>query len=165
MHEKRKIVVMGVAGCGKSTVGAALADALNARFQDADDLHPPGNIAKMSAGIALTDVDRWPWLDAVGAALSRDDLGVVCACSALKESYRAHLRSIAGPLAFVWIKAPRALLQTRLAARAGHPFNPVLLDSQLATLEPPSDAIVIDAENTVEQNIARVLAALKATQL
>jgi carbohydrate kinase (thermoresistant glucokinase family) len=131
-----RVVVMGVSGSGKSTVGRAVADALGAPFVDGDDLHPAANVAKMAAGIPLTDADRVPWLRAVGRTLADgDDAGVVVACSALKRSYRDLIRDEAPGTVFAELDGPRELLQKRMI-RPGH-FMPVsLLDSQLATLEP-----------------------------
>lgn len=133
-----RIVVMGVSGCGKTTVGLALAERLGASFVEGDQLHPQANVAKMAAGIPLTDADRWPWLDAVGAALA-GDAPVVASCSALKRSYRDRLRTQAGtPLNFLHLAGDRAALAQRMAERPGHYMPVSLLDSQLATLEPPS---------------------------
>jgi gluconokinase len=128
-------LVMGVAGSGKSTVGAALAAALEVTFVDGDDLHPSANKAKMAAGIALDDVDRGPWLDAIGDVLARGS--VVVACSALKRRYRDQLRAAAPQLRLVSLHGTRELLTARLAGRQ-HEYMPAsLLDSQLATLEEP----------------------------
>jgi gluconokinase len=131
------IAVMGVSGTGKSTVGVLLAERLGVPFEDGDDLHPPGNIAKMTAGIPLSDADRLPWLDAVGAwASAHTATGCVIACSALRRAYRDRLRAAAPALRFVHLSVDRDTLAARMAARIGH-FMPVaLLDSQLATLEP-----------------------------
>jgi len=126
---------MGVSGSGKTTVGAALAVALGLGFVDADDLHPAANIDKMTAGIPLTDADRWPWLDAVGAVLARAD--TVVACSALRRAYRDRLRAAAPDFALVYLHADRELLARRMH-RPGHFMPTSLLDSQLATLEPPT---------------------------
>lgn len=140
------IIVMGVAGAGKTTVGTALADALGWGFLDADDLHPPANVRKMARGEPLTDADREPWLEAlraaIAAALARGESRVV-ACSALKAAYRTRLRGNEANVVFVHLDAPRAVLAQRLAHRAGHFAGPDLLGSQLATLEPPEDAAVI----------------------
>lgn len=131
-----RFVMMGVSGCGKSSIGAGFAAACGLRFTDGDHLHPPANIAKMSAGKALNDADRAPWLDLVGAELAGGDR--VIACSALKRKYRDQIRDRAGaPVMFLFLKGDRDTLLSRMAARPGH-FMPVsLLDSQLATLEPP----------------------------
>jgi gluconokinase len=131
------VVVMGVSGSGKSTVGRLLADRLGAAFVDADDLHPEANVAKMTAGIPLTDEDRRPWLRRVAEAANAEDGPVVIACSALRRAYRDLLTSEAdAPLAFVHLNGSPELLAGRLAARTGHFMPPALLDSQLRTLEP-----------------------------
>jgi carbohydrate kinase (thermoresistant glucokinase family) len=130
-----RIVVMGVSGCGKTTVGEKLALQLDAKFIDGDDLHPEENKAKMAAGIALNDEDRWPWLDTVGAALASEEK-IVIACSALKRKYRERILSKAGDAIFFHLEGSRELLAGRMASRSNH-FMPVsLLDSQLAALEP-----------------------------
>jgi gluconokinase len=136
MPFSRPVVVMGVSGSGKTTVGAALADALGLRFVDGDALHPAANVAKMAAGIPLDDADRAPWLDAVGAVLAAGQ--VVVACSALKRAYRDRLRAAAPDLELVFLDGSRELLASRMAARPGHFMPASLLDSQLATLEPPT---------------------------
>ena len=128
-----RIVVMGVSGCGKSSVGIALAEALGARFIDGDDLHPEANKAKMGAGIPLDDSDRWPWLDLVGQALTPN---TVIACSALKRVYRDRIRTAAPGTFFVHLDGSRDILERRLGARTGHFMPATLLDSQLAILEP-----------------------------
>jgi len=134
----RAIVVMGVSGCGKSTVGRALADVLGWDFLDADDFHPSANVRKMAAGIPLTDGDRAPWLEILRGALAerlQQGTGVVLACSALCRRYRDILRQ-AGDVRFAHLRVERAELAARLAGRQGHFFATALLDSQLATLEP-----------------------------
>lgn len=131
-----RVVVMGVSGSGKSTVGRLVADALGARFVDGDDLHPASNVAKMSAGIPLDDDDRAPWLRAVGRALAEGGpTGTVVACSALKRSYRDLIRTEAPGTVFAELDGTRELLATRLD-RPGHFMPASLLDSQLAILEP-----------------------------
>lgn len=147
LNEPRVLLVMGVAGSGKSTVGRALAASLGWRFTDADDLHPPANLAKLSAGTPLTDDDRAPWLAALRAHIdaclaSREN--TVLACSALRESYRRLLQADPGCVKLVHLKGPRSLLAARLAARSGHFASPALLDSQLATLEEPPYALTLD---------------------
>src|SRR5258708_3282081 len=135
------IVMMGVSGSGKTTVGAALAARLGVGFRDADEFHPAANVAKMSAGTPLTDEDRWPWLDAIGAALAeagREGRGIVVGCSALKRIYRDRLRAAAHrPIVFVHLTGSRETLETRMLTRKGHFMPASLLASQLATLEPP----------------------------
>lgn len=135
-----RIVVMGVSGSGKSTVGRLLAQALNLPFQDGDELHPPDNIARMAAGVPLTDADRQGWLAAVGARLAaaggRRD-GVVIACSALKRAYRDQLRATAPDLQLVFLHGEPVLLAERLAARRDHYMPASMLPSQLAALEAP----------------------------
>lgn len=134
------LVVMGVSGSGKTTVGTELARRLGVRFRDADEFHPAANVAKMSAGTPLEDADRWPWLDAIAAAIraTPDDQPVVVSSSALRRVYRDRIRKGAGrAVEFVYLHGPRDLLAKRMTTRTGH-FMPVsLLDSQLATLEPP----------------------------
>ncbi|WP_454043387.1 gluconokinase [Cellulosimicrobium sp. Marseille-Q8652] len=152
------VVVMGVAGCGKSTVGSLLAARLGLRFVDADDLHPPANVTKMTAGTPLTDDDRLPWLDRVADVMRAGaDAGtpVVVACSALRRPYRDALRR-GGDLAFVHLHGDRDLLAGRIAARADHFMPSTLLDSQLAALEPVADdetGLVVD----VAQAPARIV--------
>ncbi len=154
------IVIMGAAGSGKSTVGTRLAARLGAGFVDADDLHPPANRAKMQRGEPLDDADRAPWLAALHDVLARyaaADQGVVLACSALRAAYRAVLLDGIARARLVYLRADRAVLAERLAARRGHFFGPALLESQLATLEEPQDALVIDATLPVDEIIARIL--------
>lgn len=130
------VVVMGVSGSGKSTVGRLLAESLGADFVDGDDLHPEANIAKMSAGVPLTDEDRYPWLTKVGQVLALSgEQGCVIACSALRRSYRDVIRAEAGQAVFVELDGTRELLAARMN-RPGHFMPPSLLDSQLVTLEP-----------------------------
>jgi gluconokinase len=131
------LVVMGVSGSGKSTVGSALAAELRVPFVDADDLHPLANVEKMASGIPLTDDDRWPWLRLVGERLAgAGATGMVVACSALKRSYRDAIRAEAPGVRFVFLDASRALLEARVANRPTHFMPASLLDSQLAALEP-----------------------------
>lgn len=135
MSLRRVIVVMGVSGTGKSTVGRALAETLDLPFLEGDDLHPDANVAKMASGIPLTDADRAPWLDRIAAEL---DEPVVVACSALKRSYRDRLRLAAPDLVLVYLHGDRQLLASRMSQRDGHFMPAKLLDSQLATLEEPT---------------------------
>jgi len=134
---------MGVSGCGKSTIGQPLAERLGCPFFDADEFHPPANVAKMAAGIPLTDADRQPWLELLNAKLRAQD-NAVLACSALKESYRRTLSQGLAHCRFVHLRGSIELIRARLAERK-HRYMPAsLLESQFATLEPPQDAIEID---------------------
>ena len=132
------VVVMGVSGCGKTTVGRLLARYLEVPFIEGDELHPPRNVELMASGIALTDEDRAGWLDAVAAELARRPEGAVASCSALRRRYRDRLRRAVPALRFVHLRGDRAVLEERLAQRRGHYMPPTLLQSQLQTLEPPS---------------------------
>lgn len=160
----QRIVIMGVSGCGKSSVGAALSGALGIPYRDGDDLHPPANVAKMRAGEALTDADRWPWLDRVAGELARL-APVIVGCSALRRSYRDRIRAGAGgPVCFVHLAGSREVISARMAARSGHFMPTSLLDSQFATLEPPGPdeaAITIDIDQPMERLVADVLRQLK----
>ena len=146
---------MGVAGCGKSAVGAALAARLGATYLDGDDLHPQANIDKMSRGEALTDEDRWPWLTLVGQKLAAPDGILILGCSALKRRYRDHIRKEAGaPVLFVHLAGSRKLIATRMATRAGHFMPASLIDSQFAALEPPGpdeNAVTVDIDRPLER--------------
>ncbi|WP_307806998.1 gluconokinase [Naasia sp. SYSU D00057] len=165
--EPLAIVVMGVSGCGKSTVGEALAGELQVDFLDADDLHPAANKEKMAGGTPLTDEDRWPWLAIVGAAMKAETDGgrsIVVACSALRRVYRDALRdAAAGPVFFVHLHGTKELLASRLGARKGHFMPTTLLDSQLATLEPLQDdeqGVVLDVVHTPKELTGAAVAAL-----
>lgn len=156
------VLLMGVTGAGKTTVGRALAEQLHWRFADADDFHSAANIAKMRAGIPLTDEDRAPWLQALRDVIS-DWLAArenaVLACSALKASYRDILL-VSPEVKLVYLRASQAVIAARVAARTGHYMNPQLVPSQFATLEEPRDAVVIDADGTVEESITKIRRAL-----
>ncbi|MCB1501124.1 MAG: gluconokinase [Bauldia sp.] len=129
---------MGVSGSGKTTVGEALAERFGLPLLEGDQFHPKANIDKMSSGTPLTDADRWPWLDAIAAAMRDAPEGVIVTCSSLRRIYRDRLRAGAGrPVLFVYLNGSRETLAARLGARKGHFMPPSLLDSQLATLEPP----------------------------
>jgi gluconokinase len=158
----RVVVVMGVSGSGKSTVGAALADRLGVPFADGDDLHPAANIAKMAAGRPLTDGDRAPWLEAVGHWLAgHAGSGGVITCSALKRSYRDLLRSFAPDADLVHLHGRHDVIARRQAARPGHFMPPALLDSQFATLEPLDTVeagLVLDVDGDVSSIVDRYLA-------
>ncbi|SEQ83317.1 gluconate kinase, SKI family [Streptomyces sp. yr375] len=164
MRTPHVVVVMGVAGTGKTTVGALLADRLGVPYAEADDFHPPANIAKMSAGSPLDDDDRWPWLDAIGGwAAGRAGLGGVVSCSALKRSYRDRLRAAAPGIVFVHLAGDRALIEDRMRQRRGHFMPTALLDSQFATLQPlqPDEAgVAVDVVGTPEQITHRAVTAL-----
>lgn len=142
------ILLMGVSGSGKTTVGKLLAQRLSCQFADADDFHSSENKAKMKAGIALTDADRSPWLAELGLYIDKSatsDKTLVIACSALKNSYRQILAKSAKNLVFVYLKADFETIATRLKDRHHHFMNPELLKSQFETLEEPTDAIIADA--------------------
>lgn len=162
------LVVMGVSGSGKSTIGELIAGRLSVPFVDGDSLHPVANVEKMASGRALTDDDRWPWLAKVGRALAEADGGLVVACSALRRSYRDAILTEAPAVLFVHLHGSRELLSSRLEGRSGH-FMPVaLLDSQFATLEllgadepglvvdiaPGVDEILTDAVGRVRAHLA-----------
>jgi carbohydrate kinase (thermoresistant glucokinase family) len=156
---------MGVSGSGKTTVGKRLAVALDAEFVDGDDLHTDAARAKMAAGHALTDEDRWPWLDRVGAALADRDISRIVACSALKRAYRDRIRAAAGPnLRFVYLAATPEAMRKRVAARRGHYMPASLVDSQFATLEAPKDepdVIEDSAESPVDSLVAELTLRLR----
>lgn len=159
----KRMVLMGVAGCGKSSVGAALAAHIGASYADGDDLHPPANIAKMTRGEPLTDADRWPWLAAVGQALARGDHRII-GCSALKRRYRAQITAEAGgPVTFIHLAGSYELIKRRMDARTGHFMPPSLLVSQFAALEPPGppeDAVQVDIDRPLPQIVAEIVAKL-----
>ena len=165
----KAVIVMGVSGCGKSSVGEALAQRLGLPFIEGDGLHPESNVAKMAAGTPLTDEDRWPWLTVIGArmadALSRGE-GIVVSCSALKKIYRDHLRAATGGrLAFVYLDGSRELPSRRMGARTGHFMPLTLLDSQLATLEVPTGepgVVTVTIDQSIKGIVADALAGLGA---
>jgi gluconokinase len=159
------ILVMGVSGSGKTTVGAMLAGRLHWPYAEADDFHPPANVAKMAAGHPLTDADRWPWLHAIGAwiddEIAQGRSGVVT-CSALKKKYRDELRR--PQVHIVYLKGDRDMIAARLAARHGHFFRADMLDSQFADLEEPGpdepDVLVIDIGDTPKDIVDHIVARL-----
>ncbi len=156
------VVIMGVSGSGKSTLGAALARELNWTLIDADDLHPPANVAKMAAGIPLTDDDRWPWLDRIVDELrlmTADGRSAVLACSALKQRYRDRLE-LAGDVRFVHLGGDAETIAARLAARHHRYMPATLLGSQFATLEAPGDAIDVDIRESVDEQVRTIIGAL-----
>ena len=166
--KSRVFVVMGVSASGKTTIGTLLAKRLNGIFADADDYHSAQNKAKMAAGTPLTDEDRAPWLaslhDLLQQWVTNGTYGVL-ACSALKESYRSVLGAgfPEGVPAFIWLDLPKAVLAARMAARQHSFMNPALLDSQLATLEAPTDALRVMNDRTPEAVVDEIMARLNET--
>jgi gluconokinase len=163
------IVVMGVAGSGKTTIASRLAERLGVPFVEGDSLHPVANVRKMSAGIPLNDDDRWPWLKAIGERMEAERAsghGVVVSCSALKRSYRDGIRlEVHGPVHFVLLNGPRDLIAARMKQRKGHFMPAALLDSQFATLEPPAadeHATVLDISHTIAQLVDEAYSAVTA---
>ena len=162
------VVVMGVAGCGKSTLGRALAAKLGCAFIEGDEFHPPASRRKMASGVPLDDADRWPWLDALAAELGRRAQrgeSIVLACSALKYVYRERLRRGCPRLRLVFLHGAEACISQRLAARRGHYMPPSLLQSQLATLElprPSEAAVLVDVEAPIQRSVETVIATLQA---
>ncbi|MFB6439196.1 gluconokinase [Streptomyces sp. NPDC056411] len=160
------IVVMGVAGTGKTTIGPLVAAALGVPYAEGDAFHPAANITKMSAGVPLDDADRGPWLDAIGAwAHGRAGRGGVVSCSALKRAYRDRLVSAAPGLVFLHLTGDRALIVSRMADRTGHFMPTALLDSQFAALEPlgrDERGVAVDVSGPPPQIAARAVAALRA---
>jgi gluconokinase len=153
------VVVMGVSGSGKTTIGRLLAERLGWRFLEGDDYHPPGNVAKMAAGTPLDDDDRWPWLDHLNAVLKKER-DAVLTCSALKESYRRRLTAGIGEHRIVHLHGTRELIGARVAGRK-HRYMPAsLLDSQFATLEPPANAIAVDVTADPAACVEAILAAI-----
>ncbi|KIF70581.1 gluconate kinase [Streptomyces sp. AcH 505] len=167
MSTPHVVVVMGVAGTGKTTIGPLVATELDVPYAEGDDFHPPENVAKMSAGTPLDDADRWPWLDAIGAwAHHRAGLGGVVSCSALKRSYRDRLRAAAPGVVFLHLTGDRSLIERRMAERKGHFMPSALLDSQFATLQPLGDdeaGVAVDVSGGPEEIAARAVAALRRT--
>ena len=157
------VVLMGVSGSGKTRVGRALAESLDWPFHDADDFHPPANVAKMAAGIPLTDDDRWPWLDRIVDSLRQAGANggnAVLACSALRQIYRDRIAR-AGNVRFVFLKGDLATIAERLAVRS-HKYMPAsLLPSQFATLEDPADALVVDIRADIRAKVATIREGLK----
>jgi gluconokinase len=157
------ILVMGVSGSGKTTFGTALAQELNWTFADADDYHPPSNVQKMASGEALTDVDREPWLLRLRALIEQhllEQRPLVLACSALKASYRDILTANLEGVKVVFLNGSRELIAQRMKTRE-HFMPAILLESQLKTLEPPQDAIVLDIGQPIEGMVHEVIAQLQ----
>jgi gluconokinase len=163
------LVVAGVAGSGKTTVGRLLAGRLHCAFADGDDFHPAANVAKMHAGVPLTDADRWPWLAAIVAWMDEHAAAgesAVVACSALRRAYRERLLAAAAAPRLVFLVVPHDADEARLVQRPGHFFPPGLLDSQFAALEmpqPPEPVTLISSAGTPDQTADAVLRALGVT--
>lgn len=157
---------MGVSGCGKTTVGRALAGRLGCEFLDADDFHPPENVAKMRGGTPLTDADRAGWLDRLRTEIEtrlQAGTNAVLACSALRETYRSRLRRPGEPVHLAYLRGDFDTIAARLAGRSGHYMPPALLRSQFATLEEPgAEAIVVPVELPADQAAARILGVIMA---
>jgi len=164
LKESRVVLLMGVSGSGKTTIGRLLSQITGWRFTDADDFHPPANVAKMAAGIPLTDEDRAPWLAAlrahIDARLAAGD-NTVIACSALKKAYREVLIADPGRVKLVYLRGSRELLHERLLQRTEHFMKPAMLDSQLAQLEPPANAFTVD----IAQQPATIAALIRRTYM
>ena len=164
MSASRVVIIMGVSGCGKTTVGRALAHELGWRFDDADDFHPPANVAKMSAGVPLTDADRQPWLQAIRRHVEQclaAGVNAVVTCSALKQTYRRIIVIDPVRVPVVYLKGSRELLWQRISSRHGHFMKPDMLDSQLADLEEPVHALVVDISPAPEVIVAEIRRGLK----
>lgn len=165
MSTPHVVVVMGVAGTGKTTIGPLVARALGVPYAEGDDFHPPANVAKMSAGVPLEDDDRLPWLDAIGRwAQERAGLGGVVSSSALKRAYRDRLRAAAPGLVFLHLTGDRELIERRMGERRGHFMPTALLDSQFATLQPlqaDETGVAVDVAGTPEEITDRAVAALR----
>ena len=161
----RLYVVMGVAGCGKTTIGEHLAAAIGGQFLDGDAFHPASNIEKMSRGDPLTDEDRWPWLEIFGGEIAAREGVVVGGCSSLKRAYRDFITRAAGePVLFIYLDGSRELIADRMGKREGHFMPTSLLDSQFATLEVPQDdecTIRVDIDATTNQIVADIVRQLK----
>lgn len=163
------IIVMGVSGCGKSSVGALLATRLGLPFIEGDVLHPESNVRKMAEGTPLTDEDRWPWLDIIGAELAKAldaGTGIIISCSALKRVYRERLRAAAsGRLSFVFLEGSHELLASRMGARTGHFMPTSLLTSQLATLEVPTGepgVVTVSIDQSLDAIVDDAISGLQA---
>ena len=160
-----RLIIMGVSGSGKSTLSLALGERLGLEVTDGDDLHLPESVAKMRAGIALQDADRWPWLDRIGAYLAASSSpGRVVACSALRRAYRDRIRAQAGAVHFVFLEGHFELISQRMARRAGHYMQPQMLESQFRTLERPTadetDVITLPITEPVRQLVDEAISAL-----
>jgi gluconokinase len=160
----RFFIVMGVSGCGKSSVGKALAERLGWDFYDADDFHPPENVAKMANGIPLDDSDRTPWLtslhELISSSLKADKPGVL-ACSALKERYRQQLLKDNDNVQFVYLKGSYDLIWSRMSNRQDHYMKPQMLKSQFETLEEPTNALTMDISKSVDEIVGDILKSME----
>ncbi len=167
LAEPAILVVMGVSGCGKSTVGQALAQTLHCEFSEGDQFHPPENVAKMAAGTPLTDNDRWGWLQTLSARMAQSraqGTSLVLSCSALRRTYRDILRAGAPDAWFVHLHGDAAVLQQRMSRRPGHYMPPSLLQSQLDTLEMPQAderVVSLDIETPLTEMVSRVVQVLR----
>jgi gluconokinase len=153
------IILMGVSGSGKTTIGERLAQALGWPFYDGDQFHPPANVAKMQQGMPLTDEDRWPWLQVLRTHIEtwvQQGMSAVLACSALKQAYREYLIIDEAEVKLVYLKGDYDLIQERLAQRRGHFMPPGLLASQFATLEEPKQGVVVDIVHPPETIVALI---------
>ena len=161
------IVLMGVSGSGKTTVGRILSDRLGWRFVDADDFHPASNVQKMRSGAPLTDEDRWPWLDRLNALLRAEQShghDVIIGCSALKARYRERLSDGLADVRWVHLKGSFELIESRLKARRGHYMPPTLLASQFAALEEPEEALVLDIGAEPQTLASQLIESLRPIQ-
>ena len=161
----RLYIVMGVSGSGKSTVASMLADAVGGIYLDGDDYHPKANIEKMSQGIALTDDDRWPWLELFAQAMAKQSNKTIGACSSLTKSYRKHLTEAAGePILFIYLDGSKELILERMSSRSNHFMPSSQLDNQFETLEKPDSserALTIDISGNSEAVLSDLLKKLK----
>ena len=163
----KHFVVMGVSGCGKSSVARLLAERSGGTFLDADDFHPAANKAKMTAGVPLTDEDRWPWLDNLNArlkSLAQTEPPVFLACSALRQAYRDRLIADLSALRFIYLQGSEELIRSRMEARQDHFMPSALLSSQFAALEEPHDAITLWIDRPVSEIVERILRAIQILQ-
>ncbi|MEX2456878.1 MAG: gluconokinase [Balneolaceae bacterium] len=157
---KKNIILMGVSGCGKTSIGKLLAEKLNVPFYDGDDFHPEVNVEKMRSGKPLNDQDRHPWLETLADQIEKmnQKKGGVLACSALKQSYRETLKKVANsPVIFVYLKGDRELIADRLSEREGHYMPPKLLDSQFKDLEEPESSITVPINQTPEKIVKEII--------
>ncbi len=172
MRSTLQLVVMGVSGCGKSTVSQAVGEKLGLQVADGDDFHSAQSRAKMHSGIALEDADRWPWLDRIAQHLANHTslsvAGKVVACSALKLAYRHQIRAIVPDVLFIFLDGTSDLIRERMAMRQGHFMQLSLLDSQLRTLEKPTseekNVIAISIDNSIDSIVAQIVSAIKERQ-